>query len=88
MIVSLGHLAATYYQWLEFMAVCVAVLILVSSVDDLVFDAWYWVRRIYRTWTVDIAASTRCPRSSCASTWRSPWRSWFRRGKSLTSLPP
>ena len=53
MIVSLGHLAATYYNWLEFMAVCVAVLILVSSVDDLVFDAWYWVRRFYRTLTVE-----------------------------------
>lgn len=43
---------ANYYAALEIMAAVVAVLIFVSSIDDLFIDAWYWTRRIYRSLTV------------------------------------
>jgi adsorption protein B len=42
-----------YYQWLEYMAATVAVIILLSSLDDLFIDAWYWTRTIYRRFTVE-----------------------------------
>ncbi|MEB1530324.1 glycosyl transferase family protein [Xanthomonas sp. WHRI 7945] len=42
------HLA-NYYAFLETAAVVVAVVILISSLDDLFIDAWYWVREIWRT---------------------------------------
>lgn len=45
------HLA-NYYAALEQVAVVVAVLILVSSLDDLFIDVWYWVREAWRTLTV------------------------------------
>jgi adsorption protein B len=46
------YLIADYYTALEIVAVAVAILILISSVDDLFIDAWYWVREIYRTLVV------------------------------------
>ncbi len=44
--------AAQHYVWLEAFAAVVAVIILVSSIDDLIIDAWYWVHRIWRRLTV------------------------------------
>ena len=35
---------ANYYAVLETVAAAVAVLILISSLDDLFIDIWYWVR--------------------------------------------
>src|SRR3954463_14494267 len=43
---------ADYYAVLEWIAVIVALVIFVSSVDDLFIDIWYWVRRAYRAFTV------------------------------------
>ncbi|WP_034293511.1 glycosyl transferase family protein [Herbaspirillum sp. RV1423] len=43
---------AQYYRALEHIAAVTAVLILISSVDDLFIDAWYWTREIYRKLTV------------------------------------
>ena len=37
-----------HYQFLEIATAVVAVVILISSVDDLFIDAWYWVREFYR----------------------------------------
>lgn len=45
------HLA-NYYAALEAVAAAVAVLILISSLDDLFIDIWYWVRESWRTLTV------------------------------------
>ena len=44
---------ADYYAVLELFAATVAVLIFVSSLDDLFIDLWYWTRRIYRALTID-----------------------------------
>lgn len=43
---------ANYYAALEVMAAVVAVLIFISSVDDLFIDLWYWTRRAFRALTV------------------------------------
>lgn len=43
---------ADYYALLEQIAVVVMVLIVISSLDDLFIDAWYWIRQIYRRFTV------------------------------------
>jgi len=43
---------ANYYAALETVAAVVAVLILISSLDDLFIDVWYWVRESWRTLTV------------------------------------
>lgn len=43
---------ANYYAALETVAAAVAVLILISSLDDLFIDIWYWVRESWRTLTV------------------------------------
>ncbi|CTP83105.1 general secretory system II protein E domain-containing protein [Xanthomonas translucens pv. poae] len=40
---------ANYYAFLETAAVVVAVVILISSLDDLFIDAWYWVRELWRS---------------------------------------
>ncbi|WIJ24248.1 glycosyl transferase family protein [Devosia sp. RR2S18] len=39
---------ATYQQVIELLAVAVTVLILLSSLDDLFVDAWYWSYSFYR----------------------------------------
>ena len=39
---------ADYYAGLEILAAIVAIVIFVSSLDDLFIDIWYWVRRGYR----------------------------------------
>jgi adsorption protein B len=41
-------LIADYYAGLEILAAIVAIVIFVSSIDDLFIDIWYWARRIYR----------------------------------------
>jgi adsorption protein B len=43
---------AQYYSALESIAVVVAILIVISSLDDLFIDAWYWTREIYRKFTI------------------------------------
>lgn len=42
------YLFADYYQWLQYGAVAIAIVILISSIDDLFIDVWYWVRQIRR----------------------------------------
>ncbi|QNP50306.1 glycosyl transferase family protein [Diaphorobacter aerolatus] len=42
------YLLADYYHWLEIAGVVVAVVILLSSLDDLFVDAWFWIRKAYR----------------------------------------
>lgn len=42
------YLVADYYHWLEIAGVVVAILIFLSSVDDLFVDAWFWLRKFYR----------------------------------------
>nr|WP_322045382.1 glycosyl transferase family protein [Paraburkholderia sp. J67] len=49
----LNYAAGRYYQGMEYLAATVAVIILLSSVDDLFIDAWYWVRRTIRHFTVE-----------------------------------
>ncbi|QIL82142.1 glycosyl transferase family protein [Diaphorobacter sp. HDW4A] len=43
------YLVADYYHWLEIAGVVVAVIIFLSSVDDLFVDAWFWIRKVYRS---------------------------------------
>jgi bacteriophage N4 adsorption protein B len=45
--------AADYHASLEVAAAMVALAILLSSVDDLFIDVWYWCRRVYRWWTLE-----------------------------------
>ncbi|MCS3469140.1 adsorption protein B [Pseudomonas sp. JUb42] len=44
---------AHYYSALEIATVIVGAIILVSSLDDLVIDLWYWSRRLYRKFTAE-----------------------------------
>ena len=44
--------AAFYYSTLEWVAAIVAVLIMISSLDDLFIDAYYWTREIIRAFTI------------------------------------
>lgn len=44
---------AHYYSFLEISTIVVAVLILISSLDDLFIDLWYWSRRLFRKFTAD-----------------------------------
>lgn len=44
---------AHYYSFLEIATIVVAVLILISSLDDLFIDLWYWSRRLFRKFTAD-----------------------------------
>ncbi|MFM0741153.1 glycosyl transferase family protein [Paraburkholderia xenovorans] len=48
----LGYYAAEYYDLLQYGAGVIAVLILLSSLDDLFIDAWYWIREAYRAYSV------------------------------------
>ena len=42
------YLLADYYRVLEIATVVVGILILLSSLDDLFIDGWYWLRQVYR----------------------------------------
>jgi bacteriophage N4 adsorption protein B len=44
--------AASYQASLEYIAVMIALAILLSSVDDLFIDLWYWTRRLLRWGTL------------------------------------
>lgn len=44
---------ANYYSYLEVATLVVAVVILISSIDDLIVDVWYWSRRLYRKFTAE-----------------------------------
>ena len=44
---------AHYYSFLEAATLVVAVIILISSLDDLIVDLWYWARRLYRKFTTE-----------------------------------
>lgn len=44
---------AHYYSVLEIATVIVGLIILVSSLDDLIIDLWYWSRRLYRKFTAE-----------------------------------
>lgn len=46
--VSWGYLVADYYACLDFAAMLVAVIIIISALDDLFIDAAYWVIRLER----------------------------------------
>lgn len=46
------YILADYYHILEQLAVAIAAAILLSSLDDLIIDAWYWIRRMYRWITI------------------------------------
>ena len=48
-----GILVADYYQFLEHFATVIATIILISSIDDLFIDAWYWTRHWVRKLTVE-----------------------------------
>jgi bacteriophage N4 adsorption protein B len=52
MDLHVGYYAARYYDLLQYCAGVVAVLILLSSLDDLYVDLWYWVREAWRAVTV------------------------------------
>ena len=47
---SWQYFAADYYANLEILAAVLAVLIILSGLDDLVIDVWYWGRRLNRWW--------------------------------------
>lgn len=53
MLLYWPYLVADYIRVVEYVAAVVAVLILISSIDDLFVDAWYWVRRVYRRIVVE-----------------------------------
>lgn len=44
---------AHYYSVLEVATIVVGTIILISSLDDLVIDLWYWTRRLYRKFTAE-----------------------------------
>ncbi|NYT58419.1 glycosyl transferase family protein [Alcaligenaceae bacterium] len=46
------YIFADYYSGLEIVAAVVGVIILLSSLDDLFIDSWYWTRQITRSLTV------------------------------------
>lgn len=43
---------ASYYSALEWVVAIVASLILISALDDLIIDGWFWTRELYRALTV------------------------------------
>src|ERR1700712_1761814 len=47
-----AYYAQQYYHGLQYCAGVIAVIILVSSADDLFIDLYYWVRRIVRALTI------------------------------------
>ena len=52
-------LIAEYNSGLEVLAAILALVIFVSSLDDLFIDCWYWVRRIFRRAKVERSAQYR-----------------------------
>ncbi|MDE1180519.1 glycosyl transferase family protein [Paraburkholderia sp.] len=50
--IYVAYYATQYYNVLQYCAGLIAVLILLSSLDDLFIDGWYWIRESYRAYTV------------------------------------
>ncbi|MBE9608265.1 glycosyl transferase family protein [Chitinilyticum piscinae] len=50
---------AQYYAALEVVAVVLTILILISSVDDVFIDIWYWARELWRKLTIKRRADYR-----------------------------
>ncbi|MDR3090548.1 MAG: glycosyl transferase family protein [Desulfobulbaceae bacterium] len=48
-----NYFTAHYYRGLDYLSMLVAILILLSCLDDLFIDIWYWCRRIYRALTIE-----------------------------------
>ena len=76
------YLAADYYRGLEIVTAVVGIIILLSSLDDLFIDGWFWVRALRRRLVEDrryarLTAQLRARRNS-------PWPSWCRHGWSTT----
>jgi adsorption protein B len=46
------YFVANYYRGLEYAVVGIATIILLSSIDDLFIDAWYWLREALRAVTI------------------------------------
>ncbi|WP_323016319.1 glycosyl transferase family protein [Castellaniella sp.] len=46
------YFVADYYRGIEIATAIVGIAILLSGLDDLFIDAWYWLRRVYRYFTV------------------------------------
>ncbi|MGE8570281.1 MAG: glycosyl transferase family protein, partial [Achromobacter sp.] len=46
------YFIADYYRGLEVVTAIVGVVILLSSLDDLFIDAWYWLRELRRSLTI------------------------------------
>lgn len=46
------YFIADYYRGLEVVTAIIGVIILLSSLDDLFIDAWYWLRELRRSLTV------------------------------------
>ncbi len=44
---------AQYYQGLEYVAATVAAIILLSSLDDLFIDIWFWTRKFWRKFMIE-----------------------------------
>ncbi|RRV03757.1 glycosyl transferase family protein [Pseudomonas sp. v388] len=44
---------AHYYSVLEVATIVIGSIILISSLDDLIIDLWYWARRLYRKFTAE-----------------------------------
>ena len=72
------YLAADYYRGLEIVTAVVGIIIL-SSLDDLFIDGWFWVRRrlVEDRRYARLTAQLRARRNS-------PWPSWCRHGWSTT----
>lgn len=49
----LPYLLADYFRIIEWLTLFVGCAILISSLDDLFIDAWYWVRRVKRALVED-----------------------------------
>lgn len=50
---SAAFLLADYFRFLEMVAIGVACIILLSSIDDTLIDIYYWIRRLRRHFTVE-----------------------------------
>ncbi len=46
------YFIADYYRGLEILTAIVSIVILLSSLDDLFIDLWYWTREAYRSLTI------------------------------------
>ena len=70
-----------YLYLLKMVAIGVAVVIFISSLDDLFIDIAYWVRRVWRAFTVYARHAPLNYRRSTTPR-RSRWPSWCPPGRS------